>query len=50
LGQKPAIPPVEVRIIPTYAVMADFGLINRFNGLWIPLIASATATLGDAQQ
>ncbi len=37
--------PVEVRIIPTYAVMADFGLINRFNGLWIPLIASATATL-----
>jgi sn-glycerol 3-phosphate transport system permease protein len=37
--------PVEVRIIPTYAVMADFGLINRFDGLWIPLIASATATL-----
>src|SRR6201996_5690492 len=37
--------PVEVRIIPTYTVMADFGLINRFNGLWIPLIASATATL-----
>jgi len=37
--------PVEVRIIPTYAVMANFGLINRFNGLWIPLIASATATL-----
>ncbi|HEY0183516.1 MAG TPA: sn-glycerol-3-phosphate ABC transporter permease UgpE [Rhodopila sp.] len=37
--------PVEVRIIPTYAVMADFGLINTFNGLWIPLIASATATL-----
>ena len=37
--------PVEVRIIPTYAVMADFGLINSFNGLWMPLIASATATL-----
>jgi sn-glycerol 3-phosphate transport system permease protein len=37
--------PVEVRIIPTYAVMADFGLINTFNGLWVPLIASATATL-----
>ena len=37
--------PVEVRIIPTYAVMADFGLINTFSGLWIPLIASATATL-----
>ena len=37
--------PVEVRIIPTYQVMADFGLINTFTGLWVPLIASATATL-----
>lgn len=37
--------PVEVRIIPTYAVMANFGLINTFAGLTIPLIASATATL-----
>jgi sn-glycerol 3-phosphate transport system permease protein len=37
--------PVEVRIIPTYAVMAGFGLINSFTGLWVPLIASATATL-----
>ena len=37
--------PVEVRIIPTYSVMADFGLINTFTGLWLPLIASATATL-----
>jgi sn-glycerol 3-phosphate transport system permease protein len=37
--------PVEVRIIPTYAVMADFGLINSFTGLTVPLIASATATL-----
>jgi len=37
--------PVEVRIIPTYAVMADFGLINTFTGLTLPLIASATATL-----
>ena len=36
--------PVEVRIIPTYSVMAGFGLINRFTGLWVPLIASATAT------
>ena len=25
--------PVEVRIIPTYAVMADFHLINTFTGL-----------------
>jgi sn-glycerol 3-phosphate transport system permease protein len=37
--------PVEVRIIPTYSVMADVGLINTFTGLWMPLIASATATL-----
>jgi sn-glycerol 3-phosphate transport system permease protein len=37
--------PVEVRIIPTYAVMSDFGLINSFTGLTVPLIASATATL-----
>ena len=37
--------PVEVRIIPTYAVMADFDLINTFTGLTMPLIASATATL-----
>ncbi len=37
--------PVEVRIIPTYAVMATFGLIDTFAGLWVPLIASATATL-----
>jgi len=37
--------PVEVRIIPTYTVMAGFGLINTFTGLWVPLIASATATL-----
>jgi sn-glycerol 3-phosphate transport system permease protein len=37
--------PVEVRIIPTYQVMADFGLIDTFAGLTVPLIASATATL-----
>jgi sn-glycerol 3-phosphate transport system permease protein len=37
--------PVEVRIIPTYSVMAGLGLINTFTGLWLPLIASATATL-----
>jgi sn-glycerol 3-phosphate transport system permease protein len=37
--------PVEVRIIPTYAVMANVHLINSFTGLWMPLIASATATL-----
>ncbi|AWU93141.1 sn-glycerol-3-phosphate ABC transporter permease UgpE [Azospirillum ramasamyi] len=37
--------PVEVRIIPTYKVVADLGLINTYAGLAIPLIASATATL-----
>jgi len=37
--------PVEVRIIPTYTVMSDLGLINTFPGLTVPLIASATATL-----
>lgn len=37
--------PVEVRIIPTFAVMADLHLVNTFPGLTVPLIASATATL-----
>ena len=37
--------PVEVRIIPTYSVMANLGQINSFTGLTVPLIASATATL-----
>jgi sn-glycerol 3-phosphate transport system permease protein len=37
--------PVEVRIIPTYSVMSDLGMINTFGGLTVPLIASATATL-----
>ncbi len=37
--------PVEVRIIPTYKVVADLGLIDTYAGLTIPLIASATATL-----
>ncbi len=37
--------PVEVRIIPTYSVVAGLGLINSFTGLTMPLIASATATL-----
>jgi sn-glycerol 3-phosphate transport system permease protein len=37
--------PVEVRIIPTFAVTSDLGMINTFGGLTIPLVASATATL-----
>lgn len=36
--------PVEVRIIPTYAVVANLGLLNSHAGLTLPLIASATAT------
>ena len=36
--------PVEVRIIPTYEVMAGLGLLNTYAGLTLPLIASATAT------
>jgi sn-glycerol 3-phosphate transport system permease protein len=37
--------PVEVRIVPTYKVVSDLGMIDSFAGLTIPLIASATATL-----
>jgi sn-glycerol 3-phosphate transport system permease protein len=36
--------PVEVRILPTYKVIADLGMLNSYGGLTIPLIASATAT------
>jgi sn-glycerol 3-phosphate transport system permease protein len=35
---------VEVRIIPTYKVVADLGMLNSYAGLTLPLIASATAT------
>jgi sn-glycerol 3-phosphate transport system permease protein len=37
--------PVQVRIVPTFDVMASLDLINTFPGLTVPLIASATATL-----
>ncbi len=37
--------PVEVRIMPTFELVADFGLIDSFGGLVLPLVASATATL-----
>jgi sn-glycerol 3-phosphate transport system permease protein len=37
--------PVEVRIVPTYKVVASLGMVDTFAGLTIPLIASATATL-----
>jgi sn-glycerol 3-phosphate transport system permease protein len=36
--------PVEVRIIPTYKVVSDLGILNTHLGLTLPLIASATAT------
>jgi len=36
--------PVEVRILPTFEVVANLGLLNSYGGLTIPLIASATAT------
>ena len=36
--------PVEVRIVPTYQVVAGFGMLNSYGGLILPLIASATAT------
>jgi len=36
--------PVEVRIFPTYKVVADLGMLDTYMGLTVPLIASATAT------
>ena len=36
--------PVEVRILPTYKVVSDLGLLDSYVGLTLPLIASATAT------
>jgi sn-glycerol 3-phosphate transport system permease protein len=36
--------PLEVRIIPSYEVMAKLGLLDTHFGLIVPLIASATGT------
>jgi sn-glycerol 3-phosphate transport system permease protein len=36
--------PIEVRIIPTFKVASDLGLLDSYTGLILPLIASATAT------
>ena len=36
--------PVEVRILPTYKVVSDMGMLDTYAGLTLPLIASATAT------
>jgi sn-glycerol 3-phosphate transport system permease protein len=35
--------PVEVRILPTFEVIADLGMLTSYAGLSVPLIASATA-------
>lgn len=36
--------PVEVRILPTYEVVANLHMLDSYSGLILPLIASATAT------
>ena len=36
--------PLEVRIVPSYEVVAGMGLLDSYTGLILPLIASATAT------
>src|SRR6187399_3438717 len=36
--------PVEVRILPTYQVVSDLGMLDTYAGLTLPLIVSATAT------
>jgi len=37
--------PVEVRIYPTYKIVADLHMLDSYAGLSLPLLASATATL-----
>jgi sn-glycerol 3-phosphate transport system permease protein len=36
--------PIEVRIVPTFQIVAGFGWVNHFSGLTLPLMVSATAT------
>jgi sn-glycerol 3-phosphate transport system permease protein len=36
--------PLEVRILPSYEVVQQLGLVNTYTGLIVPLIASATGT------
>lgn len=36
--------PIEVRIVPTFQVVASFKLLNTFTGLTLPLFVSATGT------
>jgi len=35
--------PVQVRIMPTYKVISDLGMLNTYAGLILPMIVSATA-------
>jgi len=37
--------PVEVRIFPTFKIVSDLRMLDTYQGLSIPLIASATGTL-----
>jgi sn-glycerol 3-phosphate transport system permease protein len=37
--------PVEVRIFPTFKVVSDLNMLDSYQGLAVPLIASATGTL-----
>ena len=37
--------PVEVRIFPTFKVVSDLSMLDTYQGLAVPLIASATGTL-----
>jgi sn-glycerol 3-phosphate transport system permease protein len=36
--------PLEVRILPSYEITQQLGLLNSYTGLIVPLVASATAT------
>lgn len=36
--------PLEVRILPSYEIVQSLGMLNTYQGLIVPLIASATAT------
>jgi sn-glycerol 3-phosphate transport system permease protein len=36
--------PLEVRILPSYEIVQKLGMLNTYQGLIVPLVASATAT------
>ncbi|PVB60511.1 sn-glycerol-3-phosphate ABC transporter permease UgpE [Labrenzia sp. 011] len=36
--------PLEVRILPSYEIVQQLGMVNTYSGLIVPLIASATGT------